>query len=357
MDGIDAALIRTDGREIAEPFASVSSPYDPVMRDAIRSVLGGQGPVAEVEGSLTDLHAHAVGLLLEKAAVGASDIAVIGFHGHTVLHRPELKKTWQIGDSARLAATLGIDVVGDMRVADVEAGGQGAPLVPLYHAALAGALEKPLAVLNIGGVANVTWLGPDSSDILAFDTGPGGALLDEWTMKSIGAPFDEDGRLARAGSVNVDALESLLDDAYYDRAPPKSLDRIDFDCSPVQSLSHEDGAATLAAFTVRTAAAARRHFPAPARRWIVTGGGRKNPAIMSGLSAEIDAPVDPVEEVGWDGDMLEAQAFAYLAVRSLSGLPLTLPGTTGVSRPLTGGRLYSATSAAAAARAATSRSR
>ncbi len=186
MDGIDAALVRSDGLDTVEPVASLSVPYDSSMRNGLRSVLGGNGPVASVERALTECHAEAVRTLLAKAGAEASDIAVIGFHGHTILHRPKERRTWQIGECALLAAMTGIDVVGDMRLADVEAGGQGAPLVPLYHAALAATLEKPLAVLNIGGVANVTWLGEGGNSVLAFDTGPGGALLDEWAMRMAG---------------------------------------------------------------------------------------------------------------------------------------------------------------------------
>lgn len=342
MDGIDAALVRSDGLDTVEPVASLSVPYDSSMRNGLRSVLGGDGPVASVERALTECHAEAVRTLLAKAGAEASDIAVIGFHGHTILHRPKERRTWQIGECALLAAMTGIDVVGDMRLADVEAGGQGAPLVPLYHAALAATLEKPLAVLNIGGVANVTWLGEGGNSVLAFDTGPGGALLDEWAMRMAGKPFDEDGRLAKAGSIDIVALSKLLDDPYFALSPPKSLDRLDFDGAPAALLSPEDGAATLVAFTCEAVAASARHFPAPVCRWLVTGGGRRNPEIMAGLSERVGVPVEPVEAVGWDGDMLEAQAFAYLAVRSRRGLPLTLPETTGVREPLTGGRFYPA---------------
>ncbi len=341
MDGIDAAMVRTDGWRVV-PGETLSVPYDASLREGIREVLGGTGPVAEVERRLTAAHVTAVDRLLDKAGLRPEEIAVIGFHGHTILHRPEERRTWQIGDGALLARETGIDVIGDMRMADVASGGQGAPLAPLYHAALAASLEKPVAVLNIGGVANVTWLGEDPTEILAFDTGPGGALLDEWAEKKLGASFDEDGQLAAAGVVDEAVLARLLENSYFDRPPPKSLDRLDFDGGPVDCLSPEDGAATLAAFTCRAVALATRLFPSPARRWIVTGGGRHNPVIMAGLAAALGLPVDPVERVGWDGDSLEAEAFAYLAVRSLYGLPLTLPGTTGVPEPLTGGRFYPA---------------
>lgn len=345
MDGIDAALIRTDGRDFVEAGETLAVSYDASMRDAIRSTLGGEAPVEAVERRLTDAHVTAVQALLDKAGVAPSEIAVIGFHGHTILHRPDERRTWQIGDSGLLARATGIDVVGDMRVADVSAGGQGAPLASLYHAALAAPLGKPIAVLNIGGVANVTWIGPGEGEILAFDTGPGGALLDDWASRTLGEPYDKDGRLAAAGTVDNAVLARLMDNPYFGLVPPKSLDRIDFDGTPAEGLTPADGAATLAAFTYGTVALATRHFPQPAKRWIVTGGGRHNPVVMSGLAGALGVPVDPVESVGWDGDALEAQAFAYLAVRSLYRLPLTVPGTTGVPAPLTGGQLFSADAA------------
>jgi anhydro-N-acetylmuramic acid kinase len=275
-------------------------------------------------------------------------VDVVGFHGHTISHRPWAGSTIQIGDGALLARLTGIDVVNDFRTADVKAGGQGAPLVPVFHAALSAAQAHPLAVLNIGGVANVTWIGgsfdpaepaPAEGSILAFDTGPGNALLDDWVWKRTGEHWDADGRLALAGRADDAAAEAILADAYFGREPPKSLDRDHFDASPVARLSPEDGAATLVAVTARSAALASRFFPQPAKRWLVCGGGRRNPAIMRALAAAIDVPVDPVETVGWDGDALEAQAFAYLALRSLDGLPLSFPRTTGVPRPLTGGTL------------------
>jgi anhydro-N-acetylmuramic acid kinase len=257
-----------------------------------------------------------------------------------VLHEPENGRTWQIGDGALLARLTGIDTVSDFRSADVAAGGQGAPFVPLYHQALAAALaERPLAVLNLGGVGNVTWVGAGAEELMAFDTGPGNALLDDWALRHTGRPVDADGRLARSGRVDRAALDALLLHPYFDRPAPKSLDRDAFASTPVHGLAPEDGAATLVAFTAAAVARARDILPAPPRRWLVTGGGRRNPAIMAALAEALARPVEAVESVGWEGDVLEAQAFAYLAVRSLAGLPLSLPSTTGVARPMPGGRL------------------
>lgn len=343
LDGIDAALIRTDGRERVETGAFLTVPYPDGLRARLRSCLGGERPAAEiqaVERDITDLHAEVVSALLAEAGLEVAAVDLIGFHGHTILHAPDQRRTWQIGDGARLAALTGIAVVGDFRSADVAAGGQGAPLVPLYHRALAAGLEKPLAVLNIGGVANVTWLGAGEEAVLAFDTGPGNALIDDWVLRHTGRRYDENGALAAAGRVNETALAALLDHPYFRRPAPKSLDRDAFDPAPVAGLSLEDGAATLAAFTVETIAAALPLLPEPPLRWLVTGGGRLNGTLMAMLAARLGVPVAAVESRGWSGDALEAQAFGYLAVRSRRGLPLTLPTTTGVPRPLGGGRFH-----------------
>jgi anhydro-N-acetylmuramic acid kinase len=336
LDGIDAAFVTTDGRAQVTPGPSLTLPYEPALRDRLRAVLGGQGDVAGVERDLTEAHAAAVRALVARHAPGAIDL--IGFHGHTILHRPQEGRTWQIGDGALLARLAGVDVVADFRSADVAAGGEGAPLVPLYHQALAGSLARPVAVLNIGGVANVTWIGAD--DILAFDTGPGNALLDDWMLGHTGRAVDEDGRLAAQGRINQAALDRLLADPFFARRPPKSLDRDDFAAHLPEGLAVADGAATLTAMTAAAAALAAAHFPAPVTRWLVTGGGRRNPTLMAMLAARVGLPVAPVEDVGWDGDALEAQAFAYLAVRAVEGLPLSLPSTTGARAPTPGGRLY-----------------
>lgn len=347
LDGIDAALIETNGVTISATRGFRSAPYAPAFRERLRGILGRENSDSEVEAverDLTLLHAAAVRALLSDEGVSARQVHCIGFHGHTILHRPEVARTWQIGDSALLAAETGIGVVGDLRLADMAAGGQGAPLAPAYHAALADSLETPLAVVNIGGVANVTWIGRDGS-LLAFDTGPGNALIDDWVRRHTGAGADIDGLLALSGSVNNQALKSLLDNDYFGRPPPKSLDRDDFDDAAVAALSPADGAATLTAFTAAAVARAAAFFPEAVAQWLVCGGGRHNPALMAALAECTGTPVAPVEQMGWDGDALEAQAFAYLAVRSLRGLPLSWPTTTGTAAPTSGGRLYPARSA------------
>ena len=348
MDGVDAALIETDGERVFAHGAARTDPYDGVFQERLRAAKGravgpGDGALAR---ELTERHAASVRRLLAEAKLAPADVDVIGFHGHTILHDPRRRITCQMGDGRLLAELTGITVVNDFRARDVAQGGEGAPLAPLYHAAQAADLARPLAVLNIGGVANVTWIGA-AGDIIAFDTGPGGALLDDWVRRAIGRPMDEGGRLARAGRADEAILARLLADPYFDRSPPKSLDRDHFaqmTADAVKNLGAADGAATLARFTALSVARARAHFPAVPGRWLVCGGGRRNGYLMAALAAALEMPlgdgVAPVEAVGWRGDALEAEAFAFLAVRSLRGLPLSLPSTTGVAAPCTGGVLH-----------------
>ena len=333
MDGVDAALLETDGEEAVRPLGFVSLPYDDREREAIRSALGARDErtVRAAETVVTDAHVRAVFRLLDKT--GAQEVTAIGFHGHTLDHRPQDRFTLQVGDAGRLARETGIPVVADFRSADVAAGGQGAPLAPVYHRARLAGETRPIAVLNIGGVANVTWIGRDGA-MLAFDTGPGNALLDDWCRRHTGEPMDRDGRLAAQGRVDEGVLARLLDNPYFAVPPPKSLDRQSFSSAPVEALSPADGAATLAAFTA--AAVARAPLPEPPRRWIVSGGGRRNPVLMAALPGA----AEPAEALGWDGDALEAEAFAYLAARRLKNLPSSFPGTTGCPAPMKAGRLF-----------------
>lgn len=346
LDGVDAALVLTDGHRVERCGLATTRPYPDALRASLRGVLGGapQERLAQVERDLTLFHADVVRDLLRQAGHRPADVDVIGFHGHTILHRPHDRKTWQIGDGALLARETGIAVVNDFRTDDVVAGGQGAPLVPVFHAALVqdAELAGPLVVLNLGGVGNVTWIGGDG-DLLAFDTGPGNALIDDWALRHTGQPVDLDGALAAQGTVDAALVARFVEHPYFARRPPKSLDRDDFAqfaADLTKDLSAPDGAATLTAFTVAAVAQAQKHFPQPVRHWLVCGGGRRNPRIMQGLAQALSSPVTAVDGQGWDGDALEAQAFAFLAVRSLHGLPLTFPGTTGGARPLTGGRLH-----------------
>jgi len=353
LDGIDAALVETDGEAVAVPGPAIGVAYEPDMRALLRQALddaqahaaGAPVPwsIRDAERRLTEAHAEAVKALLEKAGLAPRQVSLVGFHGQTILHRPAQRWTWQIGDGALLARLTGIDVVNDFRSADVKAGGQGAPLVPLYHAALvkkAGRFDLPVVLVNIGGVSNVTYIGKDG--VLAFDTGPGNAPIDDWMHRHSGRPVDENGDFARTGKVDEAALTAMLANKFFPLTPPKSLDRLDFTTSAVEHLSPQDGAATLTAFTAAAIARAREHFADIPNAWIVMGGGRHNKTMMDALRARVNAPVLSAEDAGWNGDFVEAEAFAYLAARSVKGLPLSLPTTTGVREPMTGGKLHRA---------------
>lgn len=349
LDGIDIALIETDGAAHVRALgaASVAYPDDfrgrlrQALRDAAGIVARGDRPgsLAAVEQELTERQAEAVRRFMGDRALQPSAIDVIGFHGQTVLHRPEIGLTVQLGDGPLLARMAGVDVVYDLRAADCAAGGQGAPLVPVYHQALAAKIrDRPVAFVNIGGVANVTWIGRDGT-LLAFDTGPGNALLDDWMLQHTGAARDEGGQLAATGTIHEPSLAAFLARPFFTAPPPKSLDRNAFPLDVVANLSAADGAATLTAFTAASIAKASAHFPAPPELWIICGGGRRNRTLMAAIEARTGAPVVASEALQLDGDNMEAEAWAYLAVRSLERLPLTFPGTTGVAKPITGGML------------------
>lgn len=347
MDGIDAALIETDGERVTAFGPATTTPYADDVRDAIRAALGQPAPDPAVARALTDAHAACIQAILSQHVEYKDKLSIVGLHGHTVLHAPADGLTLQIGDGSHLASVIGIDVVSDFRSADVAAGGQGAPFAPLFHRALCGSvaggpLDGPVVVLNIGGISNVTWIASPEADPVAFDTGPGNALMDDWVNGTTDLPFDVDGQISATGHVDSTTLAQLLDNPYFNAPPPKSLDRLDFSIDAVRHLSPEDGAATLARFTCETIVANLKHLPAAPARILVTGGGRRNPTLMAGLAALSGVPVDPVEAVGWDGDAIEAQAFGFLAVRSLRGLPLSVPSTTGVPVPTTGGQLHHA---------------
>ncbi|KQX26386.1 anhydro-N-acetylmuramic acid kinase [Sphingomonas sp. Root50] len=349
LDGIDAALIETDGAGHIRPIAFRSDPYSGQARDQLREAaalaLSFETPrrspkIAEAEEMLTRRHVLAVRQLLATAQVDPAQVDVIGFHGQTIAHRPDRGWTWQIGDGAAMAAALGIRVVNDLRAADVAAGGQGAPLLPVYHRALTAGMDGPVAVLNLGGVGNITWLGAAEGELIAFDTGPANGLIDDWMLAETGSPYDAHGAFAARGTVDRTVLDAMLDNAWFDAPPPKSLDRADFTIEPARSLPAADGAATLTAFTAATVALALRHLPAPPKRLIVAGGGRHNPTLMKMIADATRIAAEPIEALGWNGDATEAEGFAYMAVRSLKGQPISYPGTTGVAEPLTGGVVH-----------------
>lgn len=351
LDGIDVALIETDGQTHVNPRDFLTIPYTEADRAIIRAAYGKKDrkdpAIAAAEALSTDLHIAAVQALLAKTGKAAKDIDLIGYHGQTVYHAPGDGITLQLGDGARMAQMLGVDVVYDMRSHDVSVGGQGAPLAPLYHWARVknAGLDTPAVILNIGGVSNVTWLGATDADIVAFDTGPGNALMDDWMQKRTGARYDADGALAASGQAACALVKRWMQQPYFDKAPPKSLDRDEWDIAllgplsvQANNLSNADGAATLMSFTVQGIARAVDFMPQAPKAWYVAGGGRHNKALMKALAQTLPGTVQSVDVLGWDGDATEAECFAYLGVRSKLGLPLSLPTTTGVKEPTTGGR-------------------
>lgn len=350
MDGIDVALIETDGEAVQAFGPTGGRAFTVSERELLREAVSeaafmkarDERPalLTEAEDFITESHAEAIEAFLDDNAIPREDIDVVGFHGQTVLHRPEAGLTVQLGDGQRLADLTGFSVVYDFRAEDVAQGGQGAPFVPAYHRALAKAsgLSLPAVVINIGGVANVTWIGPDGH-LIAFDTGPGNALLDDWVRQKTGAAYDDNGALAASGQADSKRLEALLRDPYFLRKPPKSLDRHDFSLDAIADLSPADGAATLTAFTAAALVCAIAHFPRPPLAYVVVGGGAHNATLMAALGKLLPGPLQRAEALGWSPDVIEAQAFAYLAVRSLHGLPLSYPATTGVGAPTGGGVL------------------
>jgi anhydro-N-acetylmuramic acid kinase len=343
LDGVDAAMILTDGVTVMEFGRNAYRPYSDAERDVIRAAFGQRG------GPAVDAAAEVIENVHAEVLDGFPEAEVIGFHGQTLTHAPEDRFTLQVGSGSLLAEALGRTVVWDFRSADVSLGGQGAPLAPFYHFALARHVgdREPVAFLNLGGVGNLTWLDPRAEGpeapgaCLAFDTGPANALIDDLVRDRLGQRYDRDGALASAGQVDTQVLSRMAQAGFFAKMPPKSLDRNDFRkwMDLVAPLETADAAATLTAGTAIAVAKGMEHCPEAPTRLLVTGGGRKNPKMMAALARELPCPVLPMEDVGLDGDMLEAQAFAYLAVRVLRGLPTSAPGTTGVPAPVGGGQV------------------
>ena len=351
LDGVDAALIETDGERIVSFGPTFYRPYQDDERAVLRQALAEAavltdrtarpGAIAQAEELTTRTHAEVVERLLADKGIKPGDITVVGFHGQTVIHKPAERLTIQVGDGDKLAKRLGIPVVHDFRQADIAAGGQGAPLVPVFHRAIVGTIDRPhpVAVLNIGGVANVTFVdgGPDP---IACDTGPGNALIDDFMRARTGAPYDDNGDAAATGRADYNFISRALENAFFDLPPPKSLDRNEFAFgrSGLPEYSVPDGAATLSALTVEAVARVLPHLPQTPRSWIVGGGGARNKTLMRMLSERLSpATVETADAAGFSADALEAQAFAYLAVRSMRGLPITFPTTSGAPKPMQGG--------------------
>ncbi|KMK67046.1 anhydro-N-acetylmuramic acid kinase [Puniceibacterium sp. IMCC21224] len=343
LDGVDAAMLRTDGESIFEFGPHAYRLYTPDEQAVLRAALG-RWPGPGLENALRVVQSAHTEVLR-----GFDAAELVGFHGQTLAHDPHGRGTHQLGDGTALAHALGLPVVWDFRSSDVQLGGEGAPLAPFYHFACArwiGA-TRPLAFLNLGGVGNLTWIDPSyarpevDGALLAFDTGPANAPINDLMTLRRGLDCDRDGALAATGQVVDGALELFLDEGYFLKMPPKSLDRDDFGLmlDLVRELDDADAAATMTAMAAAAVMRGIEHCPEPPERLLVCGGGRHNPVMMAMLAAGLDMPVEPVEAVGLNGDMLEAQAFAYLAVRVARGLPTSCPSTTGVRAAVGGGEI------------------
>lgn len=339
LDGVDAALLKTDGQKIEAFGHALTVAYPQAFQQELRVLIAGQGDRAEIANRLTQYHIEAVDRLLIEGGIPRDEIALIGFHGQTILHAPEQGITEQIGNPRLLSSRTGIPVVFDFRSNDVAHGGQGAPLVPIFHVSLSQLLDKPLVFLNIGGVANITYVG-ENDELIACDCGPGNAIINDLVFNHLGKTHDENGTLAHAGVARTDIVSAYLENEFFKRPTPKSLDRNAFDLKLLEGLDVMTGAATLTQLVAACVKESFAHLPKVPVEVLVCGGGRHNPAIMAALKAMLPCPVVPVEAHGLNGDALEAQAFAYLAVRSAKDLPISFPGTTGVKQPLSGGALY-----------------
>jgi anhydro-N-acetylmuramic acid kinase len=350
MDGVDVALVGTDGVQALNFGPTAFYPYSDADRELLREALveaaslsdryARPGVLSAAERMVTERHGEAVEAFFRDSKIDPASVDVVGFHGQTVLHRPKQKLTVQLGDGEALAARLGVDVAYDFRAADLAAGGEGAPIVPAFHRALvvASGMSGDVALLNIGGVANVTYIA-DNAEPIACDTGPGNALIDDLMLQRTGAPIDRHGHTAAQGRVNEAILLRLLAHPFFEVPPPKSLDRNAFSLNAVADLTTEDAAATLTAFTAASVLRLFPHLPRTPQRLIVCGGGARNPILVRELVMRLPCKVTTADVVGWSADALEAQAFAFLAARVLEGLPITFPTTTGAPAPLPGGVL------------------
>lgn len=342
LDGVDAAILKTDGESYIEPIDFMSSEYPEALREKLRQCFGHKDPeqefIQDAAREMTLFHADIVNQLKAKHSMAVDAVA---FHGQTIYHAPEDGVTVQIGDGALLAKETALNVVYDFRSADVANGGEGAPLLPLYHLAIARhkKLATPVTFLNIGGVSNITQINQLSeSNIYACDTGPGNALIDDYLLKTLNIKYDTGGIIAKSGQFDQDLINQWLDHPYFQKPAPKSLDRDAWDVRAVEKLDNEDAVATLSSFTVQSIA----HHIHETDAIYVCGGGRHNDYLMKNLSVALDCDVEPIEKLGYNGDAIEAEGFAYLAARILNGKPVSLPTTTGVKKDIKSGKIAKA---------------
>ena len=342
--GIDAALIETDGEDFVRPVAFAQTAYTAATRALIAEACHiaarvelphEEATITQADQIVTALHIDIAKQLINRAGMVVDQIDIVGSHGHTIVHRPDRGWSWQIGNGTVISDALKRVVACDFRSGNMRAGGQGAPIAPVFHQQIVSTLEKPVVILDLGGIARFTYVGLDGA-LGAFEAGPGTALIDDWMLKHVGQPFDESGEMAARGQINALLLADLMRHDYFGASAPKSLDRDAISSDPVQFMDPADGAATLTAFAARTIAASVRHLPSPPTRLLVSGGGRRNKTLMAMISDAACINLEPIDGHYADADAIEAQAIAYIAVRRMKLLPISFPGTTGVDKPITG---------------------
>ena len=349
LDGIDASIIKSDGEKFVEIIDNKYIKYNDKLRSKLTKIVDKctskvkfrklSQTIRQVEKEMTILHAKLFKILKRKN--NTLKIDLIGFHGQTILHKPKKGYSFQIGNSKLLSKLTKTKVISNFREIDIINGGQGSPLTPLYHKLILLKIKSklPAAVINIGGITNITYL-KNKNKIISFDTGPGNCLLDKWVKNNIGKNFDEKGAYSKQGKVNKKILKKLLSDPYYKKKFPKSLDTKNFNLRYVNKLNFKDGCATLSMLTIKSIYLAIKKLKQIPFLILVSGGGRKNKFLINNLRKLLNIPVDVIEKFNFNGDFIESQAFAYLAIRSYLKKIITLPSTTGVSKPSSGGSLF-----------------
>ena len=353
-DGIDVAVLTTDGKTKINLGPSGYYPFSNSFRSKIKSIfkkkvniekIKKQKRIVDIENEFTYLNFVAINKFLKKNKINKKEIDVVGFHGQTISHNPMNGYSWQIGNSQKLVNLLNVKVVSNFRDNDIKNGGQGAPLTPIFHYYLTKKIKKKICFINLGGISNVTYFNHRSknslNDILAFDAGPCCSLMDDWVSKNSNKKFDDLGILARSGNVKKEIIQNFLKKPYFSKLPPKSLDRSFFSLSLLKKLKIRDGSATINYLVADTLLKAFGYFPNYPDLCILSGGGRHNKFLVELINKKIKkSKILLAENYNWNGDSIEAHAFAYLSVRKLLNLPITYPKITGVKKPLSGGQVF-----------------